>query len=1008
MLDRLADNLLQFAMTFTKHDLVAYCQLETPFDAETFITDDGGLLTIFQIEGARAMPGDDESKRIFEGFYKELSSAIRSGDHTFGMVFDSDPDGAERELRELYKPSIDTAKRLKLDMMDVIDDDLRAVAKYCSRERAWLTVSTSPTMLSKRVLKKSLKDRQRWLTQRQIPFLTTAQNPLKLIPELVNPHESLINTLHKEMTNLGLMLRPLNVNEACREIRMVIDADGTDSTWAPRVPFGQNLFSEVPGVKKDKVRESPPIRHVNNAGKDASHAWYPSLGRQLIPRSIETVDHPDLPGIDVVRIGEYWYAPLVMEEGPQEPEPFINLFRRMPAEAPWRVCFEFRPGGLQSIWFKDIITSIFGWMGETNKRIRKAIIQLKESQARDPDVGFRCIALTWAKDPKELGRRMATISRALQGWGKCQITDSVGDPIEGLLASVPGLTSDNPGISMAAPLSDVVGMMPFQRPASPWRNGALPFRTPDGKLYPVDIGSSLQDAWVELFFAPMGAGKSMLMNTVNKCACLAPGLTDLPWIVVIDVGPSSSGFISLIQHALPPEKRHLVGYYRLRMTPECAINPFDTQLGCRLPSPMERDFLVNFLSLLATMEGKTEPLQMAANMAAVIVDEIYKLKSDENEPTCYEPNQDPLVDQTLDRMNFRVEKGITTWWEVVDTLFAAGHIHEATVAQRYAVPTLAELMKVVKGQVVRDLFAASAESAVDAGNGQRLVDAFALSISSALREFPVLAGATKFDIGDTRILSLDLDEVARDSKRRAAVMYMLARHVATRNFYLMKEMLSSAPSIYHAYHQKRVQQIKEEKKTIAMDELHRTGGMMALRNQLKVDIREGRKWNIRLSLSSQLLDDFDDEMIQLATSIYILKPTTPEEIQHLKAKFGLSNEAARRIGIDLLGPREEGANFLGIFNTRRGRYVQVLTNTVGAISRWALTTVAEEMGLRNRFYAVMDHRKARKLLATRFPNGAANYIEMRKLALGDEDDQSVLDAIFREIMQEQVGSAMAA
>ena len=54
------------------------------------------------------------------------------------------------------------------------------------------------------------------------------------------------------------------------------------------------------------------------------------------------------------------------------------------------------------------------------------------------------------------------------------------------------------------------------------------------------------------------------------------------------------------------QQRHLVAHHRLRMTPDYAINPFDTQLGCRYPMPQERSFLLNFLILLST-PGETSP-----------------------------------------------------------------------------------------------------------------------------------------------------------------------------------------------------------------------------------------------------------------------------------------------------------------------------------------------------------------------------------------------------------------
>ena len=93
------------------------------------------------------------------------------------------------------------------------------------------------------------------------------------------------------------------------------------------------------------------------------------------------------------------------------------------------------------------------------------------------------------------------------------------------------------------------------------------------------------------------------MNALGLAFCLAPGQARLPLCAVIDIGPSSSGLISLVREALPPERRHEAGWFPLRMTAAHAINPCDTQLGCRAPLPAERAFLVNLLSLMVTPAG---------------------------------------------------------------------------------------------------------------------------------------------------------------------------------------------------------------------------------------------------------------------------------------------------------------------------------------------------------------------------------------------------------------------
>lgn len=79
----------------------------------------------------------------------------------------------------------------------------------------------------------------------------------------------------------------------------------------------------------------------------------------------------------------------------------------------------------------------------------------------------------------------------------------------------------------------------------------------------------------------MGGGKSVFLNAMNFAFVTQAGLSRLPWVSIIDVGPSSSGLITLIQENLPEGKKHLAAYHRLRMTEDFAINPFDTPLGCR-------------------------------------------------------------------------------------------------------------------------------------------------------------------------------------------------------------------------------------------------------------------------------------------------------------------------------------------------------------------------------------------------------------------------------------------
>ena len=56
-------------------------------------------------------------------------------------------------------------------------------------------------------------------------------------------------------------------------------------------------------------------------------------------------------------------------------------------------------------------------------------------------------------------------------------------------------------------------------------------------------------------YARPGSGKSVLSNAINLALCLSGGITRLPRIAIIDIGPSSSGLISLLKEALPPDQQ---------------------------------------------------------------------------------------------------------------------------------------------------------------------------------------------------------------------------------------------------------------------------------------------------------------------------------------------------------------------------------------------------------------------------------------------------------------------
>ncbi|MFP4385721.1 MAG: type IV secretion protein IcmB, partial [Alphaproteobacteria bacterium] len=241
---------------------------------------------------------------------------------------------------------------------------------------------------------------------------------------------------------------------------------------------------------------------------------------------------------------------------------------------------------------------------------------------QEPVVKVRISFATWCKlDEKEkILDYLSVLLQSFESWGYCQVSEHSGDPLDCVMSSAMGIHCAGTAPAGIAPMIEIMRLLPWQRPSSPFEDGAMIFRTPDGKLWPYQTGTNLTTTWFDLIFAQPGGGKSVLLNTLNCGTCVTPGLSNLPYVAVIDIGPSSSGLISLIKEALPLSKQHLANYYRLQMAHQYAINPFDTQLGCRYPLPDERSFLVELMTLLTTPPGYDKPYDGMQQLCGLVVD----------------------------------------------------------------------------------------------------------------------------------------------------------------------------------------------------------------------------------------------------------------------------------------------------------------------------------------------------------------------------------------------------
>jgi intracellular multiplication protein IcmB len=180
-----------------------------------------------------------------------------------------------------------------------------------------------------------------------------------------------------------------------------------------------------------------------------------------------------------------------------------------------------------------------------------------------------------------------------------------------------------------------------------------------------------------------------------------------------------------------------------------------------------------------------------------------------------------------------------------------------------------------------------------------------------------------------------------------------------------------------------------------------------VREQIIVDMREGRKWNLDVTLASQSLEDFDDTMKSFATGIFIMDGGNEKDINNLVDTFGMDDPAERYFLSKgkVHGPRNGRPGvFMAKFITNTGKYTQLLSANIGSSEMWALNTTAEDAAIRNKLYEKIGPANARKLLAQHHPYGIKKTVEQRKEGMKNsgvytDDDSNIYEQLIDELLR---------
>ena len=970
---------------------------------------DGSLVSLFRLDGARSMTGAAELERFVELGCRRLNSRLSEPGHALHLMLERAPDEAGPLVERACARAGRQARRLGLDLDDVLEERSRFLGTLLAAETMVLACWTRPASLTAAEARRGRKRVRRRL-KAWLPDAGDSQCPHAVLDGMAPRHMALLDAVDALLAETGIAAERLDDEAAVRTMRVLLNgADGTAPNWRP-----------VTAANDRGTSWSAPARATE---PPETGAFPPPLAPQLLIRE------PASMGAGL-RIGGRLYGALDMTLGPRSSRPFAELIESL-AEAglPCRFSILIEGGGLRRLGaaVSRVASAFLAFSHPDSRAVRDALRALAEQDAdAKAVVRLRLGMLTWVTPEdgeEELARRLGRLQQLAEGWGEAVFSPLVGDPLEAFAASVPGFCCGGTAEPALAPLTEALRLLPAGRPAPLAREAVNHvFRAPDGKMLPWSCEEG-EDHGFELIHGIPGRGKSVLMNSLTLAHVLQGGQARLPLAATIDIGPSSAGLISLIREALPPERRAEAGWFPLRMGAECAINPCDTQLGCRSPLPAERAFLENLLGLILTPAGAAGVPDGMRELIGPTIAQAWALRSDAiagAEPNMYAAGRDAEVDEALERTG--LYPADITWWEVTDLLFDAGDPVAASRAQRYAVPVLGDFLAAVREPAVQGLVG----EAVYGSGGETVTQAFIRILTALAGSWPAMFAPTAFDTGAARVVAIDLREVAprgsAEADRQTAAFYMLARHALTRHWWIADEDIELAPERYRAWHRARVREIRETPKRLAFDEFHRTGAASAVRAQVERDAREARKHGVRLCLASQRLEDFGEALVELANRIWVLGAGGKTgELEALQKLFALSETVAEAVKFRLTGPDAGGAPALLIALDGRGqgnapvRFEQVVVNAPGPVELWALTTSPRDAALRERMNARLAPAEARAALARRFPAGSARAwieAELRRLELRGgrhaASERDLLDRLADELAQDGGTSRRAA
>jgi intracellular multiplication protein IcmB len=931
---------------------------------DSLYTFEGGMVTVIEMKGSiRRFSGEsrDRNMRRLEG---RLETWNKEKGTYVSFIHESDPSKVVAEIQSNQLPMRKTMNRFRMeDGNHLIDSRENLLAKTLKHDRLYMVIHTTTSCVDARKKKKNKTNTWGFRGAQSSHFYR----------EVLDSHESSLKLFSDTLTNLAILHKTMQAR----------DVVGLISEMWTRHDIGTSQFS-LAGDQVNAIVDELVYRKTKDGWLpilNTSQATLPRLGEQIFTDKIYYPHNRD----DTFIVRDHHQTALRMTKAPSGVNfaPYNGLRSEIPRDVPYRISIQFQSGvsGSSALGFKRIASFLLSATNPKNMEIARSVESLEALEdAGYTHMNMKVLIATWAKSQEDLERNVDRLSKAFSNWGNAGLTRIVEAPDQVSADSLPGSIIRGPGCFM--PIQMISEILPLEVATSPWENGLL-MRSGENQPYPIDPGDqSLINFHVYVLIGGTGRGKSVTMTDILKACIFRGGMDELPEVRYLDVGYTSKAMFAFLRYLLPDHQRDQIVHYVMQNTSDYAANPWDTPLGMEEQAPQEKAFLEDFVADVLTksenMDGAL--VGLLQSLGKLLVSEAYRMMSRKGEyRRFYYDISDvmPTFADALYEYNIDAHVGISSWWELVDALYAQGNIKMAEVAQRYAVPNFSDLTNIMSNSTQIN------ESYKDmAANGTKIIDYARTVLSTLIASYPVLAHETRLDFQQARIVGVDVQDVANGIED-TNLFYSLLQNVLSRGFMVDPDEIArlDMPDQYRGYHRQRLRELRARDKIFLFDELHRlsvgldpTASPPPAMMRLMRWIKEVRKYGIKLLLSSQAVTHMPDEIKEDGMWSLLFNMGVGDKQQaRLAELFNISEYGQDIMRDELNGPEAgKGAPCLFMANTNQGKIEQKIYVSTSPMELWAAPTNKDNLVLMQTLLEKVGDPVITALTLTRmFPTGSA-------------------------------------